>query len=355
MPYPSRSASLTSTATTSRSVSAPSEPTQAGESSRRVGLAGPVRPDQPVDTVEVFGFESRLKPVGFSPGRLGPTDSEHVPLLDPTYRFDQETTQAILAGFATNARVLVHGPHGSGKSTHIEQVASRLGWPCLRINLDGHITRLDLVGRDAIVVRDDSPVTEFQEGLLPWAIQRPVALVFDELDAARPEVMFVIQRLLERDGRFTLLDQNLVLTPHPSFRIFATANTIGLGDLTGLYHGTQVLNQAQLDRFGLVARLDYLAPDAEALVVAAKVPDLAADPRGSDFIDSMVALAGLTRTGFEAGDVSTMLSVRSVIAWAEAVATFGDLRRGFDLAFANRCDPAELAIVDEYYQRVFSH
>lgn len=296
--------------------------------------------DQPIDVEETFGFRSDLKVLGFA------EPNEHVPDVDPAYRFDPAVTTAILAGFVHDRRVLVQGAHGTGKSTHLEQVAARLNWPMVRVNLDGHITRLDLVGRDAVVVRDGVQVTEFREGILPWSLDRPVALVFDELDAGRPDVMFVIQRVLERGGRFTLLDQNRVLTAHPGFRIFATANTVGLGNLTGLYHGTQLLNQAQVDRWDIVARLDYLTPETESAIVAARVPE--ADP---DTIAGMVAVAAMTRIGFEAGDLSTVMSPRTVISWAENTQIFGDVAEAFDLAFANTCDPAERPILAEYLQR----
>lgn len=296
-------------------------------------------------TSELFGFESSLSvrvfPAG---GELG----DHVPVIDDAYRFDPAVTTAILAGFEHNRRVLVQGAHGTGKSTHLEQVAARLNWPMVRVNLDGHITRMDLVGRDAVVVRDGMQVTEFQQGVLPWAIQRPVALVFDELDAGRPDVMFVIQRILEREGQFTLLDQNKVLTPHADFRLFATANTVGLGDMTGLYHGTQVLNQAQVDRWNIVTRLDYLAPGAEREIVTARVPDADVET-----VDQMVALAAMTRTGFAAGDVSTVMSPRTVIDWADNARIFGDAKLAFELSFLNKSDEAERPIFAEYWQRAF--
>ncbi|MEM7094867.1 MAG: AAA family ATPase [Actinomycetota bacterium] len=277
-----------------------------------------------------------------------PELAEHVPPVDDAYRFDPQVTAAILAGFLHDRRVMVQGAHGTGKSTHLEQVAARLNWPLVRVNLDGHITRMDLVGRDAVVVREGLQVTEFQQGVLPWAIQRGVALVFDELDAGRPDVMFVIQRILEREGRFTLLDQNQVLTPHPSFRIFATANTVGLGDLTGLYHGTNVLNQAQVDRWNIVTKLDYLAPEAEAEIVLARVPD--ADP---NLVEKMIAVAAMTRVGFAAGDVSTVMSPRTVIGWADNAAIFGDEQTAFELSFLNKSDEAERAVFAEYWQRAF--
>ena len=258
---------------------------------------------------ELFGLPSDRKVEVFGSDHSWAGDlAAHVPVVDPAYHFDAETTLAILAGFEHNRRVLVQGPHGSGKSTHVEQVAARLNWPLLRVNLDGHLTRMDLVGRDAIVVRDGRQVTEFVEGLLPWALRRPVALVFDEYDAGRPDVLFVIQRVLEKEGRFTLLDRNEVIDPHPGFRLFATANTVGLGDLTGLYRGAQVLNQAQLDRWSVVARLDYLAPTDEVAVVLGQVPAMGERPGGAELVASMVALAGLTRTGFTAGDLSTVMS-----------------------------------------------
>ena len=300
-------------------------------------------PTEPVDVEAIFGFESELSVRRFV------ERSEWVPEIDPAYRFDPEVTLAILAGFAHNRRVLVQGAHGTGKSTHIEQVAARLNWPAVRVNLDGHISRMDLIGRDTIVVREGVQVTEFVEGMLPWAIQNPVALIFDEFDAGRPDVMFVIQRVLEKDGRLTLLDQNRVITPHPSSRLFATANTVGLGNLTGLYHGTQVLNQAQIDRFNVVATLNYLSPAVERDIVLAHVPDAA-----PDIVDRMVAVAGLTRDGFAAGDLSTVMSPRTVISWAENAAIFGDPAVSFRLAFVNKCDEAEQSIVAEYFQRAFA-
>ena len=275
---------------------------------------------------------------------------EHVPEIDPVYRFNADVTLAILAGFTQNRRVLVQGFHGTGKSTHIEQVAARLNWPCVRINLDGHISRLDLVGRDATVLRDGKQVTEFQEGLLPWSLQRPVALVFDEFDAGRPDVMFVIQRILERDGKFTLLDQNRVITPHPSFRLFATANTVGLGNLTGLYHGTQLLNQGQIDRWNVVATLNYLSAADEIAIVRARVPSIESQ---TQLLESMVAVAEMTRHGFAAGDISTVMSPRTVISWAENIDIFDGVDSAFRHAFLNKCDEAEQPIVAEYYQRAF--
>jgi cobaltochelatase CobS len=299
---------------------------------------------------DLFGFATDLKVSVFGdPGDL----ADHVPAIDPAYHFEPETTQAILSGFEYNRRVLVQGAHGSGKSSHIEQVAARLNWPCLRVNLDGQISRMELVGRDAIVVKDGLQVTEFVEGMLPWALQRPVALVFDEYDAGRPDVMFVIQRLLEKEGRFTLLDQNRVITAHPQFRIFATANTVGLGDATGLYRGAQILNQAQLDRWNVVARLDYLDAEAERAVVLGQAPAFAERGDAKDLVSKMVAVADMTRTGFAAGDLSTVMSPRTVISWAENVVTFGDVETAFRLTFANKCDDAERPVVEEYLQRAF--
>lgn len=302
-------------------------------------------PDIIVSVRQVLGIDSDLRVPAFS------ERTEHVPAIDEAYRFDRDVTLAILAGFSQNRRVLVQGYHGTGKSTHIEQVAARLNWPCVRVNLDGHISRLDLVGRDAIVLKDGQQVTEFQEGILPWALQRPVALIFDEFDAGRPDVMFVIQRILERDGKFTLLDQNRVITPHASFRLFATANTIGLGNLNGLYHGTQVLNQAQVDRWNIVSKLNYLAPKAESGIVNARVPAMSERAGGEALVDSMVALAKLTRDGFVAGDVSTVMSPRTVITWAENITIFDDVQKAFELSYLNKCDEAEHSIVAEFYQR----
>ncbi len=299
---------------------------------------------------ELFGIDTTLKVEVLADGD---EFAEHVPVADPAYHFDPETTLAILAGFEHDRRVLVQGPHGSGKSTHIEQVAARLNWPVLRVNLDGHLTRMDLVGRDAIVVRDGNQVTEFAEGILPWALRRPIALVFDEYDAGRPDVMFVIQRVLEKEGRFTLLDQNQVIDPHERFRLFATANTVGLGDMTGLYRGAQMLNQAQLDRWNVVAKLDYLANEDEQRVVAGQVPGIVERGDGERMIAAMVAVAEMTRTGFSAGDISTVMSPRTVISWAENLLTFGDVETAFRLTFLNKCDDAEQAIVEEYYQRAF--
>lgn len=303
-------------------------------------------PDQTLSVNELFGIESSLKVKGFR------ERSEHVPETDSAYRFNADVTLAILSGFSHNRRVMVQGMHGTGKSTHIEQIAARLNWPCVRVNLDGHISRLDLVGKDAVVIKDGKQVTEYQEGILPWSIQRPVALIFDELDAARPEVMFVIQRILEREGKFTLLDQNKVLSAHLSFRLFATANTVGLGNLNGLYHGTAVMNQAQIDRWNIVAKLNYLAAEDEINIICSRVPTLDSE-EGRRTVASMVALADLTRKGFDAGDISTLMSPRTVIFWAENFQIFRDLASSFRLSFLNKCDEAEYATIAEYYQRCF--
>ena len=278
--------------------------------------------------------------------------TEYVPDIDSAYKFDPETSLAILAGFAHNRRVMVQGYHGTGKSTHIEQIAARLNWPLVRINLDGHVSRIDLVGRDAIVVNNGQQVTEFKEGLLPWAIQRPVALVFDEYDAGRADVMFVIQRVLEASGKLTLLDQNRVITPHPFFRLFATANTIGLGDATGLYHGTQQINQGQMDRWSIVSTLNYLEHDAEAAIVVGKVPAYA-DADGQRTVMAMVRVADMTRNAFMNGDISTVMSPRTVITWAENALIFRDPALAFRVSFLNRCDELERPTVAEFYQRAF--
>ncbi len=304
------------------------------------------KPDVMRSARELFGIDSDLQVPAFS------ERDEYVPEIDEAYRFNPDVTLAILAGFTRNRRVMVQGLHGTGKSTHIEQVAARLNWPCLRVNLDGHISRLDLVGKDAIVVRDGMQVTEFQEGIVPWSLQRPIALIFDEYDAGRPDVMFVIQRILERDGHFTLLDQNRVIHPHPHFRLFATANTVGLGNLTGLYQGTQVLNHAQIDRWNIVAKLDYLPRDEEIEIVLARVPHKATE-KGRKLIAAMVAVANLTRQGFAAGDLSTLMSPRTVITWAENCEIFRNPALAFRLSFLNKCDEAERPIIAEYYQRCF--
>jgi len=309
--------------------------------------AVPTAPDLELSVREVFGIDSDLRVPAFS------ARGEHVPEVDPTYRFDRDTTLAILAGFAHNRRVMVQGYHGTGKSTHIEQVAARLNWPCLRINLDSHISRIDLIGKDAIVLKDGKQVTEFREGILPWALQHPCAMVFDEYDAGRPDVMFVIQRVLEVEGKLTLLDQNRVIRPNPWFRLFATANTVGLGDTTGLYHGTQQINQGQMDRWNIVATLNYLPHKQESDIVAAKLGIPATDRDARKRVEAMVSLADLTRAGFIAGDISTVMSPRTVITWAENARIFGDVGFAFRLTFLNKCDEAERSIVAEYYQRCF--
>jgi cobaltochelatase CobS len=305
-------------------------------------------PDRQISVREVFGIDSDLTVPGFS------VRTEHVPEVDDTYKFDRDTTLAILAGFAFNRRVMVQGYHGTGKSTHIEQVAARLNWPCLRINLDSHISRIDLVGKDAIVLKDGKQVTEFKEGILPWALQHPCAMVFDEYDAGRPDVMFVIQRVLEVEGKLTLLDQNRVIRPHPAFRLFATANTVGLGDTTGLYHGTQQINQGQMDRWNIVATLNYLPHAQETQIVTAKLGLAENDTKGRKQVEAMVGLADLTRAGFIAGDISTVMSPRTVITWAENTKIFGDVGFAFRLTFLNKCDEAERSTVAEYYQRCFN-
>jgi len=305
-------------------------------------------PDITVDAREVFGVDIDLKVPAFS------VRTEHVPDIDNAYQFDKETTIAILAGFAHNRRVMVQGYHGTGKSTHIEQVASRLNWPCIRVNLDSHISRIDLIGKDAIVLKDGKQVTEFREGILPWALQHACALVFDEYDAGRPDVMFVIQRVLEVEGKLTLLDQNRVIRPHPSFRLFSTANTVGLGDTTGLYHGTQQINQGQMDRWNIVATLNYLPHAQETAIVLAKMGVPANDTAMKKRVESMVALADLTRAGFINGDISTVMSPRTVITWAENARIFNNIGFAFRATFLNKCDEAERQTVAEYYQRCFN-
>ena len=303
-------------------------------------------PDKTTSVREVFGIDTDMVAPAFS------EPNAYVPEIDTAYHFDEQTTLVILAGFAHNRRVMIQGYHGTGKSTHIEQVAARLNWPCIRINLDSHVSRIDLVGRDAIVVRDGKQVTEFREGMLPWALQHATAIVFDEYDAGRPDVMFVIQRVLEVEGKMTLLDQNRVIRPHPSFRLFATSNTVGLGDTTGLYHGTQQINQGQMDRWNVVATLNYLPEDEELKIVLAKVPELS-DKRGLERGKQMIQLAELTRRGFMNGDISTVMSPRTVITWAENTRIFNDLGFAFRVTFLNKCDEAERPIVAEYFQRCF--
>ncbi len=303
-------------------------------------------PDITVSVRQTFGLDSDMQVPAFSQAE------EHVPDLDEAYRFDHDTTLAILAGFAYARKVLIQGYHGTGKSTHIEQVAARLNWPCLRINLDSHISRIDLIGKDAIVIRDGKQITEFREGLLPWALQRATSLVFDEYDAGRPDVMFVIQRILEAESRLTLLDQNRVIRPHPAFRLFATSNTVGLGDTTGLYHGVQQINQAQMDRWNIVATLNYLPHEQEVDIVLSKCPNYDT-PEGRETIAAMVSLADLTRSGFINGDISTVMSPRTVIMWAENANIFDNIGFGFRTTFVNKCDEMERPVVAEYYQRCF--
>ena len=301
-------------------------------------------PDLTISVRQLFGIDSDMEVPAFS------EPEDHVPDVDDAYRFDHDTTLAILAGFAHNRRVMIQGYHGTGKSTHIEQVAARLNWPCIRVNLDSHISRIDLIGKDAIVLRDGKQVTEFREGMLPWALQNPTALVFDEYDAGRPDVMFVIQRVLEVEGKLTLLDQNRVMRPHPYFRLFSTTNTVGLGDTTGLYHGTQQINQGQMDRWNVVATLNYLSHEDEMEIVLAKVPSYNTK-EGRQQTSAMVEVADLTRAGFMNGDISTVMSPRTVITWAENVEIFNDLAFAFRLTFLNKCDEVERPVVAEYYQR----
>ena len=303
-------------------------------------------PDQEINTKEIFGIECPFKVCGFK------SKNDHVPIIDKDYKFDPETTRAILAGFADNRRVIIQGYHGTGKSTHIEQVAARLNWSCVRINLDSHISRIDLIGKDSIVIRDGKQITEFQEGMLPWAYQNPVALVFDEYDAGRPDVMFVIQRILESDSKLTLLDQSRIINPNRFFRLFATANTVGLGDTSGLYHGTQQINQGQMDRWNIVTTLNYLNNIEEEGIVLSKIKELN-NKEGKEIVRCMVSTADLTRSGFINGDISTVMSPRTVITWAENYLLFNDIEYSFKLAFLNRCDELERSVIEEYYQRSF--
>ena len=309
------------------------------------GLSEDLLPDTEINVKEAFGFDQNLTVPAFS------TRTEHVPAIDEDYRFDPDTTLAILAGFSHNRRVMIQGYHGTGKSTHIEQVAARLNWPCIRINLDSHISRIDLVGKDAIVVEDGKQITAFKEGLLPWALQHPVAIVFDEYDAGRPDVMFVIQRVLEVEGKLTLLDQNRVITPHSCFRLFATTNTVGLGDTTGLYHGTQQINQGQMERWNIVSTLNYLDHDVETDIVYGKTKNWQDQDNGRNVISNMVSVADLTRKGFVNGDVSIVMSPRTVLTWAENAEIFDDIAFGFRVTFLNKCDELERPIIAEYFQR----
>ena len=306
----------------------------------------PNKPDTKFDVAKVFSIDSDLTVKGFK------DRTDWVPEIDNSYVFDKETTLSILAGFEHNRRVMVQGFHGTGKSTHIEQIAARLNWPCVRINLDSHISRIDLLGKDAIKLNDGKQVTEFQEGLLPWSIQNPVALVFDEYDAGRPDVMFVIQRILEVDGKLTLLDQNKILEPNSSFRLFATTNTVGLGDMTGLYHGTQQINQGQMDRWHILATLNYLDPEQEFKVVMSKLSGLKG-VKNQEIVKNMIKLANLTRVGFSNGDISTLMSPRTVISWGQNFKIFKDIVSSFKLTFLNKCDEVERSIISEYFQRCF--
>ncbi len=304
-------------------------------------------PDLEIDVRKTFDIDIDLKVMAFK------EPNEYVPSIDESYKFDKNTTLAILAGFSHNRRVMIQGYHGSGKSTHIEQVAARLNWPCIRVNLDSHISRIDLLGKDAITLKDGKQITEFKEGILPWALQTPTALVFDEYDAGRPDVMFVIQRVLEVEGKLTLLDQNKVISPHPGFRLFATANTVGLGDTSGLYHGTQQINQGQMDRWHIVSTLNYLDPELELKVVLSKVPSLD-NKEGIEVARNMISVANLSRQGFANGDISTLMSPRTVISWAENFKIFSDLNKSFEITFLNKCDETERVIIAEYYQRCFN-
>jgi len=306
----------------------------------------PNKPNHKVEVSKIFNIDSKMSVKGFA------EKTEWVPDIDVGYIFDKETTLSILAGFNYNRRVMVQGFHGTGKSTHIEQIAARLNWPCVRINLDSHISRIDLLGKDAIKLKDGKQITEFQEGMLPWSIQNPVALVFDEYDAGRPDVMFVIQRILEVEGKLTLLDQNKVITPHPSFRLFATTNTVGLGDVTGLYHGTQQINQGQMDRWHILSTLNYLDANQELKVVLSKVSEFNTN-KNKEILTNMIKLANLTRSGFENGDISILMSPRTVISWAQNYKIFKDVVDSFKLTFLNKCDDLEKPIIAEYFQRCF--
>ena len=306
----------------------------------------PNKPDAKIDVAKIFNIDSDLTVKGYK------DKTDWVPEIDNSYVFDKDTTLSILAGFEHNRRVMIQGFHGTGKSTHIEQIAARLNWPCVRINLDSHISRIDLLGKDAIKLNDGKQITEFQEGLLPWSIQNPVALVFDEYDAGRPDVMFVIQRILEVDGKLTLLDQNKILEPNSSFRLFATTNTVGLGDMTGLYHGTQQINQGQMDRWHILATLNYLDPEQEFKVVMSKLSGFKG-VKNQEIVKNMIKLANLTRVGFSNGDISTLMSPRTVISWGQNFKIFKDIVTSFKLTFLNKCDEVERSIISEYFQRCF--
>ena len=305
-----------------------------------------IKPDIKISVNQTFGIETEMQVDGFA------KKNQYVPDVDKNYKFDRDTTLAILSGFSFNKRVLIQGYHGTGKSTHIEQVAARLNWPCVRVNLDSHISRIDLIGKDAIVIKDGKQITEFKEGVLPWSIQNPVALVFDEYDAGRPDVMFVINRVLESEGTFTLLDKNKVIKQNSNFRLFATTNTIGLGDTTGLYHGTQQINQGQMDRWNIVTTLNYLDFDKELEIVLAKNKNMN-NTKGKEKISNMIKVASLTRKGFVAGDISTVMSPRTIIHWAENSEIFKDTGYAFRVTFLNKCDDLEKNIIAEYYQRCF--
>ena len=305
-----------------------------------------IKPDIKISLNQTFGIESDMKVDAFS------KRSEYVPEIDKNYTFDRDTTLAIISGFAFNKRVLVQGYHGTGKSTHIEQIAARLNWPCIRVNLDSHVSRIDLIGKDAIVVKNGKQITEFKEGILPWSIQNPVALVFDEYDAGRPDVMFVIQRVLEAEGNFTLLDKNKVIKQNKFFRLFATSNTVGLGDTTGLYHGTQQINQGQMDRWNIVTSLNYLSLNKELEIILAKNKNMN-NTKGKERVTNMIKVATLTRKGFIAGDISTVMSPRTVLHWVENAEIFKDIGYAFKVTFLNKCDDIEKNTIAEYYQRCF--
>jgi cobaltochelatase CobS len=307
----------------------------------------PGMPDKKLSVRDVFGIDTDMEVPAYS------KPNDYVPDFDTDYVFAKEVTLAILAGFKHNRRVMVQGYHGTGKSSHIEQVAARLNWPCVRVNLDSHVSRIDLVGKDAIVLKDGKQITEFREGILPWALQNNVALCFDEYDAGRPDVMFVIQRVLEVSGKLTLLDQSKVIRPHPAFRLFATTNTIGLGDTSGLYHGTQQINQGQMDRWSIVATLNYLSHDIEAKIVLSKAKSFQKTEAKRKIISNMVRVADLTRSAFINGDLSTVMSPRTVITWAENAEIFGDVGFAFRATFVNKCDELERPLVAEFYQRCF--
>ncbi len=305
-----------------------------------------IQPDIKISIKQTFGIDTNMEIDAFS------KKNNLVPEIDKDYVFDKDTTLAILSGFSHNKKVIVHGFHGTGKSTHITQIAARLNWPCIRINLDSHVSRIDLIGKDAIKIQDGKQVTEFKEGILPWAFQNPVALVFDEYDAGRSDVMFVLQRILESDGYFTLLDKNKVVKQNKFFRLFATANTIGLGDTSGLYTGTQQINQAQLDRWEIVTSLNYLDNEKEIKIILSKNKNLN-NSQGKETVLNMVKVATLTRKGFMAGDISTVMSPRTVLNWCNNSQIFKDIGYAFRVTFLNKCDDSEKKIIAEYYQRCF--